>query len=74
MGAAVWADVAGSAQMILAAVILAERGFKGLKYNQNKNDATQLKNFLGLTLPPFFLHLHGEGKKGGNFKTKKFFN
>ena len=25
-----------------------------LKHNQYKNDATQLKNFLGLKLPPFF--------------------
>ena len=27
-----------------------------VKHSQYKNDPTQLKNFLGLKLPPFFLH------------------
>ena len=44
-----------------------------LKHSQYKNDATQLKNFLGLKLPPSFLHRVGD-EKGGNFKIKKFFN
>ena len=34
-----------------------------LKHSQYKNDATQLKNFLGLKLPPFFLHRVCDGKR-----------
>ena len=34
-----------------------------LKHSQYKNDATQLKNFLDLKLPPFFLHRVGDGKR-----------
>ena len=34
-----------------------------LKHSQYKNDATQLKNFLRLKLPPFFLHHVGDVKR-----------
>ena len=34
-----------------------------LEYSQYKNDATQLKNFLALKLPPFLPLLAGDGKK-----------
>ena len=34
-----------------------------LKHRQNKDDATQLKNFLGLKLPPFFLHRIADRKR-----------
>ena len=34
-----------------------------LKHSQYKNDAIQLKNFLGLKLPPFFLHRAGDRKR-----------
>ena len=34
-----------------------------LKHSQYKNDATQLKNFYCLKLPPFFLHRVGDGKR-----------
>ena len=34
-----------------------------LKHSQYKNDATQLKNFLRLKLPPFFLHRVGDVKR-----------
>ena len=44
-----------------------------LKHSQYKNDATQLKSFLVLKLPPFYLQCVGD-VKGGNFKIKKFFN
>ena len=37
------------------------------------NDATQLKNFLALNMPLFFLYRVGD-EKGGNFKIKKFIN
>ena len=33
-----------------------------LKHSQYKNDATRLKNFLDLKLPPFFLQRVGDGK------------
>ena len=36
------------------------------------NDATQLKNFLGLKLPPFFLHRAGDGKKVAISKSRSF--
>ena len=36
---------------------------KDLKHSQYKNDDIQLKNFLGLKLPPFFLHRVGDGKR-----------
>ena len=34
-----------------------------LKHSQYKNDATQLKNFLGLKLPPVFLRRVGDGER-----------
>ena len=34
-----------------------------LKHSQYKNDATQLKNCIGLKLPPCFLHREGDGKR-----------
>ena len=34
-----------------------------LKQSHYKNEATQLKNFSGLKLPPFFLHSVGDGKR-----------
>ena len=45
-----------------------------LKQTQCKKNASQLKNFLVLKLPPFFLHCVWVTEKGGNFKIKKFFN
>ena len=36
-------------------------------------NATQLKNFLDLKLPPFFLHRVGDGESG-NFKIMKVFH
>ena len=42
------------------------------KQSQYKNDATQLKNFLGLTLPPFFRHRVGDGKRR-QFQNQKVF-
>ena len=49
------------------------RKLRILKHSQYNNDATHLKNFLVLKLPPFYLHCVGD-VKGGNFKIKKFFN
>ena len=43
-----------------------------LKHSQYKNDATQLKNFLGLKLPPFFLHRVCDGKRR-QFQNQKVF-
>ena len=43
-----------------------------LKHSQYKNDATQLKNFLGLKLPPFFLHRVGD-KKTRQFQNQEVF-
>ena len=37
------------------------------------NDATQLKNFLFLKLPPIFRNRLGDGKRQ-QFQTQKFFN
>ena len=34
-----------------------------VKHSQYKNDTTQLKNFLDLKSPPFFLHRVGDGKR-----------
>ena len=34
-----------------------------LKHSQYKNNANQLKKFLGLVLPPFFLNHDGDGKR-----------
>ena len=33
-----------------------------LKHSQYKNDATQLKNFLGLKLPPFSFTVHSANR------------
>ena len=43
-----------------------------LKHSQYKNDATQLENFLGLKLPPFFLHRVGDEKRR-QFQNKEVF-
>ena len=43
-----------------------------LKNSQYKNDATQLKNFLGLKLLPFFLRHVGDGKRR-QFQNQEFF-
>ena len=42
-------------------------------YSQNKNNASQLKKLLVFEIAAFSRHLQVR-KKGGNFKTKKFFN
>ena len=41
-----------------------------LKQSQYKNDATQLKNFLGSKLPPFFLRRVGDAKKAVISKSR----
>ena len=43
-----------------------------LEHSQYKNDATQLKNFLGLKLPSFFLRRVGDGKKAAISKSRSF--
>ena len=43
-----------------------------VKHSQYKNDATQLKNFLGLKLPPFFLHRVGDEKRR-QFQSQEVF-
>ena len=48
------------------------KSFQALKYSHKKNDATQLKNFLVLTLPPCFPHCVGGGKKAVISKLRSF--
>ena len=43
-----------------------------LKHSQYKNDAIQLRNFLGLKLPPFFLHRVSDEKRR-QFQNQEFF-
>ena len=47
-------------------------GYFRLKHNQYKKDANQLKNFLVLKLPSFFLHRVGDGKKAAISKSRDF--
>ena len=50
------------------------RNFRFSKVQSIQERRKSVEKLLGFEISAFFRHLHGEGKKGGNYKHKKFFN